>query len=108
MSLGHPLQDFMTRPLWEEAKRKDVAAIKQLIDDGLANTSVTVVRVGAKTAGRDYINYEIDQSTARENGIVAVPIISKIRTDTASAIPAKITAGGYKAYTYVDHQRLAT
>ena len=29
------------------------------IDDGLDNTSVTVVCIGAKTAGRKYINYEI-------------------------------------------------
>jgi len=97
--------------LWEEAKRKGDYAVKALIDKGLENTSVTVVCVGSGTAGRKYINYEIDQSIARGNGIVAVQIHHLTdhsgKTDVAGAIPAKITAGGYKAYKYVDHARLA-
>ena len=65
---------FQDASLWEDAKRKGETAIKKLIDDGLQNTSVTVVCVGSKTAGRKYINYEIDQSIARGNGLVAVQI----------------------------------
>jgi len=101
---------FQDSSLWEEAKRKGDAAIKALIDKGLENTSVTVVCVGSKTAGRKYINYEIDQSIARGNGIVAVQIHhlkdKDGNTDVAGAIPAKITAGGYKAYKYTNHEAL--
>ena len=96
--------------LWEEAKKKGDEAIKKLIRDGLQSTTVTVVCVGEKTAGRKYINYEIDQSIARGNGIVAVQIHhlkdSDGVTDNAGAIPPKIAANGYKAYKYVDHEQL--
>ena len=102
---------FQDSSLWEEAKRQGDAAIKKLIDEGLANTSVTVVCVGAKTAGRKYINYEIDRSIARGNGIVAVQIHhlkdNNGNTDVPGAIPSKIEANGYKAYKYVDYERLA-
>lgn len=102
---------FQDASLWENAKRQGDASIKRLIDEALSNTSVTVVFVGSRTAGRKYINYEIEKSIARGNGILAVQIHhlqDKDRnTDPAGAIPAKIEAGGYKAYKYVDHERLA-
>ncbi len=101
---------FQDASLWEEAKRKGDTTIKALIDKALENTTVTVVFVGAQTAGRKYINYEIDQSVARGNGIVAVQIHHlKDRNgqiDPAGAIPSKIAAKGYKAYKYVDHVSL--
>src|SRR5437867_11430175 len=65
---------FQDASNWDEAKRKGDAAIKALINKGLENTSVTVVCVGYKSAGRTYINYEIDQSTARWNDVVDVQI----------------------------------
>jgi len=101
---------FQDASLWEEAKRKGPATVKPMIDKALENTSVTVVFVGSETAGRTYINYEIDQSIARGNGIVAVQIHHlKDRlqnTDPAGAIPSKITQGDYRAYKYVDHDSL--
>jgi hypothetical protein len=101
---------FQDASLWEEAKRKGDAAVKALIDYGLENTSVTVVCVGSGTAGRKSINYEIDQSIARGNGIVAVQVHHlKVKDDNVSAagaIPAKIAAGGYKACKYTDHEAL--
>ena len=110
--IGCSAAGFQDASLWEEAEKKGPDAIMALIDKGLENTTVTVVCVGFKTAGRKYINYEIDQSIARGNGIVAVQVHhlkdKDGNTDPAGAIPAKITAGGYKAYKYVDHDRLAT
>ena len=101
---------FQDASLWEDAKRKGDAAIKRLIDRGLDNTSVTVVCVGSKTAGRKYINYEIDQSIKRGNGIIAVQVHHlKDRlglTDTPGLIPSKIESKGYKSYKYVSHERL--
>jgi len=102
---------FQDGSIWEEAKRRGDAAIKVLINKGLENTSVTVVCVGSATTGRTYINYEIEQSIARGNGIVAVQIHHlKDRygnVDTPGAIPAKIGLSGYKAYKYVNHEILA-
>ena len=101
---------FQDASIWEDAKKKGDDAIKKLIRDGLKNTSVTVVCVGEKTAGRKYINYEIDQSIARGNGIVAVQLHHLKNqngdTDDPGAIPSKIKANGYKAYTYTTHERL--
>lgn len=102
---------FQDASLWEEAKKKGDTAIKKLIDDGLANTSVTVVCIGNKTAGRKYINYEIQKSIDRGNGIVGIQIHHLKNQDgdidTAGADPAKLKAGGYKIYKYVDHEKLA-
>ena len=102
---------FQDASLWEEAKKKGEASIKKLIDEGLKNTSVTVVFVGEKTSGRKYINYEIQQSIDRGNGLVAVQIhhLKNMagEIDKPGSIPAKITNGGYKAYKYVDSDSLA-
>lgn len=102
---------FQDASLWEEARKKGDAAIKNLIDDGLANTSVTVVFIGAKTAGRKYINYEIDQSIKRGNGIVGIQIHhlkdKDGNTDSVGDIPYKLEANNYKVYKYVDYEKLA-
>ncbi len=102
---------FQDASLWEKAKKEGDAAIKKLIDDGLNNTSVTVVFIGEKTAGRKYINYEIEQSIKRGNGIIGVRIHhlkdSDENVDAEGGIPAKLTAHGASVYKYVDHDKLA-
>ena len=102
---------FQDASLWEEAKKKSDAAIKKLIDDGLNNTSVSVVFIGEKTAERQYINYEIEQSIKRGNGIIGVRIHHLKDKDgnvnSEGAIPAKLTAHGASIYTYVNHDKLA-
>ncbi len=102
---------FQDASLWEEAKKKGDAEIKKMIDKALENTSVTVVFIGNKTAGRKYINYEIEQSIARGNGIVGIQIHhlknKDSETDDAGATPAKLSNGGYKVYKYVDSEKLA-
>ncbi len=102
---------FQDASLWEDAEKKGEAAIKKLIDDGLNNTSVTVVCIGEKTAGRKYINYEIQQSIDRGNGLVGIQIHHlqdhNQETDSVGGIPAKLKNGGYKTYKYVDVEKLA-
>jgi hypothetical protein len=70
-----------------------------------------VVLIGGKTAGRKYINYEIEKSIERGNGIVGIQIHhlknKDKETDDAGTTPAKLTAGGYKVYKYVDAEKLA-
>ncbi len=72
--VGVAAAGFSDASLWEETKKKDPAAIKRMIDKGLEGTSVTVVFIGTESAGRQFINYEIDQSIKRGNGIVGVSI----------------------------------
>jgi hypothetical protein len=64
---------FYDNSLWEEAKRKGDAAIKRLIDRGLYGASVTCVLIGAETAERRYVQYEIEQSYG-DKGLLGVYI----------------------------------
>lgn len=102
---------FQDASLWEEARKKDDSVIKKMIDKGLENTSVTVVCIGGKTSGRKFINYEIEKSIARGNGIVGIQIHhlknKDGKADEPGATPAKLTNGSYKVYKYVDSEKLA-
>jgi hypothetical protein len=107
---GAAAAGFADSSLWEEAEKKGDATIKKLIDEGLANTSVTVVCIGYKTAGRKYIDYEIEQSIKRGNGILGVKIHhlkdKNGNTGPEGDTPSKLTGGGYKVYKYSDHKEL--
>jgi len=65
---------FHDASVWEETKRKGDQAIKTLIDTALDGTTVTVVLIGAETASRTYVSYEIEKSVARGNGILGIRI----------------------------------
>lgn len=107
---GTAAAGFQDASLWEEAKKKGDKEIKKMIDEGLKNTSVTVVFVTYGTANRKYINYEIDQSLAKGNGLVAVQIHhlkdQNGQTGSAGAIPSQIKANGFKAYKYTNKDAL--
>jgi hypothetical protein len=62
--------------IWEEAKREGDAEIRRLIDTSLKGTSVTAVLIGAETASRRWVNYEIEHSIERGNGLFGVRIHS--------------------------------
>jgi len=102
--IGSAAAGFHDASLWEEAKKKGDAEIKKMINEGLKNTSVTVVLIGAKSAGRKYINYEIEESIKRGNGILGIHIHNiknkDGETDSKGDVPAKLTNGGYKVYTW--------
>lgn len=82
-----------------------------MIDNALVGTSVTVVFIGAKSAGRKFINYEIKKSLERGNGLVGIQIHHlknhQGETDDAGEIPKAIEAAGFKVYKYVDVEKLA-
>ncbi len=108
---GTAAAGFQDASLWEESKGKGDVAIKRMIDNALQNTSVTVVCVTRGAAERKFIKYEIDQSLARGNGLVAVQIHEfKDRFGNAAgagAIPRQIEANGFKAYKYTTANSLA-
>lgn len=76
---------------WESIKKKGDAAIERWIDDQLENTSVTVVLVGAETASREWVQYEIGTSWNRGNGLIGIKIHNikdqDQKTDTPGANP---------------------
>lgn len=100
--IGSAAAGFHDRSLWEEAKKKSDAAIKKMIDDALIGTSITVVLIGAQSAYRDYINYEINESIKRRNGILGLHIhMIKDKdghTDYRGAVPSQLVGSKYKVY----------
>ncbi len=61
---------FSDASQWEKLKQKDDAVIRRAIDTALKNTSVTVACIGARTASRRWVKYELAASAARGNGLV--------------------------------------
>jgi|ERR1019366_9839712 hypothetical protein len=93
---------FHDASLWEETKRKGEDAVKQLINNGLNGTSVTVVLIGAETSGRKYVTYEIEKSIACGNGLLGI-YINNIkdrdgRTDPLGAVPAALSKSAAPVY----------
>ncbi len=95
---------FHDQSLWEETRRKGDDAVKRLIDTGLVGTSVTVVLIGAETANRKFVTYEIEESIARGNGLLGI-WINHIkdqdgRTDARGLVPAALKKVGAPVYNY--------
>lgn len=109
--VGCAAAGFQDASLWEEAKKKGDAAIKRMIDDALDRTTVTVVFIGYQSAGRKYIDYEINQSIARGNGLVGIQINhlknKDGQTDPVGATPSILTTKKIPIYKYVDGEKLA-
>jgi hypothetical protein len=71
---GYGETGVLDASLWEDAKTKGDAAIKRIINEGLENTTVTVVLIGSETSERRWVKYEILRSLRRHNAIVAVRV----------------------------------
>jgi hypothetical protein len=90
---------FYDKAQWESINRQGDQAVKRWIDSQLAGTSVTVVLIGAETASRRWVKYEIAKSVELGKGLIGIDI-SKIRnhdglTDDTGANPLP---RGYKYY----------
>jgi len=57
---------------WEDVKKGGDSAIQKWIDDQLNGKSVAVVLIGAKTAGRKWINYEIKKAWGDGKGVLGI------------------------------------
>jgi hypothetical protein len=95
---GSSAAGFQDASLWEEVSKKGDADVEKLIDKGLIGSSVTVVLIGAETAKRKCVNYEINQSIARGNGLLGI-YTSGIKdntgkTDFQGPTPQRLTAPG--------------
>lgn len=110
--IGSAAAGFVDASLWEEAKAKGRYTLERLIDRALDNTSVTVVCVTAETIYRQFINYEIEESLKRGNGLLAIQIHhlkdQRGQASEPGSIPEQITANGFKAYKYTSQETLAT
>lgn len=65
---------FLDKAEWEEVKKNGEQAIKSWIDQQLKGTSTTVVLIGKETSDRKYVNYEIEESAKKGNGLLGIYI----------------------------------
>jgi hypothetical protein len=87
---------FIDAADWESIKKKGDAAIESWIDGQLENTSVTVVLIGAETADREWVQYEILKSWNRGNGLVGVRIHNIKDQDKKTDAPGRNPFDGFK------------
>jgi hypothetical protein len=69
-----PETGFIDHSLWEKTKKTGPSALQLLIDNGLKGASVTAVLIGAETAGRKWVDYEIAKSWADGKGLIGIRI----------------------------------
>jgi hypothetical protein len=95
---GREAAGFIDAAEFEKLQRLGEANVRAWIDSQLNGTSVTVVLVGANTCTSKWVNYEIDASKKRGNGLLGIDI-SRIKdfrgqtTTRCGQIP-----GGYGFY----------
>jgi hypothetical protein len=70
---GTEAAGFYDHSLYEETKR-GVEAIRREILEQLEGTSVTVALIGADTASRSWVDFEIRESIRRDNGLLGITI----------------------------------
>ena len=63
---------FIDKAEFEKVERQGRPAIEAWIDRQLNGTSVTIVLIGAETANRPYVQYEILESYKRGNGLLGI------------------------------------
>ena len=74
---------------WETVKKGGDAAIKKWIDDQLDGRSCTVVLIGAETAGRKWIDYEIETSWNEGKGVLGIYIHNLKNSDGKQSTKGK-------------------
>jgi MTH538 TIR-like domain (DUF1863) len=65
---------FVDKAEFEKVERQGKSAIQSWIDRQLNGTSTTIVLIGAATASRPYVQYEILKSYERGNGLLGIQI----------------------------------
>jgi hypothetical protein len=84
-------QPILNAQKWEEVKRQGEAAIKKWIKDQMAYKAAAVVLVGAQTATRPWVRYEIAYAWDNRKPLVGIRIHGLAdrsgRTDSAGSNP---------------------
>lgn len=71
---NYEVNPFYDKAEWESIKRTTPGGIKSWIDRQLSGASVTVVLIGAETAKRQWVKYEIQQSIAQGKALIGIHI----------------------------------
>jgi len=96
--------EWIDGSIWEEAKKQGDAAVRSLIDGALVGTSVTVVLIGSETASRKWVQYEIEQSVGRGNGLLGIYIHNIKDKDGLTATRGENPLpAGYETYDWINN-----
>jgi hypothetical protein len=105
-------QPLLNSQEWEQVKRRGARAVQDWIDKQMAYKRAVVVLVGAETASRPWVKYEISKAWKDKRPLVGIRIHGLSdrsgNTDRAGANPfAQIPAiGGFNRRTLADYVRL--
>lgn len=92
--------EFHDRQLLDPVDSTDDNYIRSCINDRLKGTSATVVIVGENTQNSEWVDYEIQRSLDKGNGIVAVKL-PEIGNDK---VPDKIQENGGEVVEWSPHE----
>jgi len=67
-------QPILAPNVWEEVRRKGNASIQKWIDDNMVGRSCVIVLIGSQTAGRQWVDYEIEKAWNEKKGLLGVYI----------------------------------
>ena len=76
---GNPLA---TPNAWEEVKRKGDASIKKWIDGEMSGRTCAIILVGAETADRKWVRYEIEKAWNDGRGVLGIRIHKLLDTNS--------------------------
>jgi len=82
---------------WETITRGGEPAIKRWIDDQMTGKTCTIVLVGANTANRKWINYEITKSWNAGLGVVGIHIHG------LKNLAGEVSARGANPFDHINH-----
>ena len=97
---------IVTSNKWEEVTKGGDSAIEKWIDDNMFGKSCVVVFVGAKTAGRKWINHEIKKAWNDGKGLVGIHVHNLKDSDGNQAIKGRnpfegITVNGKSLFSII-------
>ena len=95
----------VTDNAWETVRKGDDAAIKRWIDGQIQGKSCTIVLIGAGTAGRKWINYEIEKSWNEGKGLIGIHIHKLTDANNRTSIKG---ASPFSGFTLSDGKALQT
>ena len=84
--------EFFDRSLVDPVNSKDPEYIKKCIREQLRGTSVTLVLIGEKTHQSSWVDWEIDESESRGNGLLGI----KLKGHDYATVPSGLTRRGVR------------
>jgi len=97
---GREAAGFVDAADFEEIECGGDAAIRRWIRQQLHGTSVTVVLVGSHTCSSKYVQYEIEQSEEKGNGLLGIDISSINNLDGSVSYCCGRIPAGYSFYSW--------